>query len=516
MPWLRAALVTRTKGWLPCCSPRLSAALFSTAAPRLQRRLPMLTVGSAQTTDGDVLVTAPFDRAPLALVPSADAAAVEQALETASALFRDRRRWLPVPERVRILRALARIMEGRAEDLARQAAQEGGKPLLDSRVEVQRAIDGIDVCIETLRTQAGVGIPMNLNAASADRMALTHHEPIGVVVAVSAFNHPLNLIVHQVIPAVAVGCPVIVKPAEDTPLSCWSLVEMLREAGLPQEYCQALVCRDVANAQRLVCDGRVAFFTFIGSANVGWMLRSRLAPGTRAALEHGGVAPVIVAADADLDSAIPSLAKGGFYHAGQVCVSVQRVFADRAIAEDVARRLAAAAGALRVGDPTAESTEVGPLIRPREVDRVEQWVQEAVAAGAKLLAGGKRISDSCYACTVLYDPPRDCKVSRLEVFGPVVCVYPYDTVDQALEWANAVPYQFQAAVYTRSLETALHCYGRINAQAVMVNDHTAFRVDWMPFGGGQLSGLSVGGLPHTMKDMQIEKLLVVKSPALAH
>lgn len=477
----------------------------------------MLTVPGAQSSDGEILVTAPFDGTPLATIPSADAAAVETALATASGVFRDRSKWLPIPRRIQILKALSKLLEQRSEELAIQAALEGGKPYLDSKVEVARAIDGISVCIETLRTQAGTSIPMNLNEASAQRMAVTRHEPVGVVVAVSAFNHPLNLIVHQIIPAIAVGCPVIVKPAEDTPMSCWSLVEMLREAGLPQEHCQALVTRDVVNAQRLVCDPRVAFFTFIGSANVGWMLRSKLAPGTKVALEHGGAAPVIIAEDADLALAIPSLAKGGFYHAGQVCVSVQRVFAHKSIARIVAEKLAAAGAAMKIGDPTAPDTEVGPLIRNREVDRVDQWVQEAIKAGATLIGkGGKKVSASCYSCTVLYDPPKDAKVSRLEVFGPVICVYPYRTVDEALSMANDVPFQFQAAVWTKSLDTAFRVYSRINAQAVMVNDHTAFRVDWMPFGGGLLSGLSVGGLPHTMHDMQIEKLLVMKSPELAH
>jgi acyl-CoA reductase-like NAD-dependent aldehyde dehydrogenase len=209
-----------------------------------------------------------------------------------------------------------------------------------------------------------------VNAASAGRLAFTQLEPRGVVVAFSAFNHPLNLIAHQVGPAVATGCPVIVKPAEATPLSCWRFVEILHEAGLPPEWCQALMTTDLNVAGQLVSDSRVGFFSFIGSAKVGWMLRSKLAPGARCALEHGGAAPVIMARDADLDDALPLLAKGGFYHAGQVCVSVQRVFAHRAVARQVAEKLAELAYEMTVGDPTLPVTEVGPLIREAEVTRV--------------------------------------------------------------------------------------------------------------------------------------------------
>jgi len=318
--------------------------------------------------------------------------------------------------------------------------------LLDSRVEVARAIDGVQLCVDALRTGAGHVVPMDINAASARRVAFTHREPIGVVVAVSAFNHPLNLIVTQVGPAIAAGCPSIVKPAGDTPLSCLRFVEILHEAGLPQAWCQALVIDDTALATRLVADRRVGFLSFIGSARVGWMLRSKLAPGARCALEHGGVAPVLVADDADLDAALPKLVKGGFYHSGQVCVSVQRVHAHRSICDNLARRLADEARKLKVGDPMSAETEVGPLIRHQEVERVHAWVREAVDGGATLLCGGKPISSSCYEPTVLLEPPPDSKVSTEEVFGPVICVYAYDDLDEAIARANALPVAFQAAV----------------------------------------------------------------------
>ena len=468
---------------------------------------PLMVPGS-KTTSPPREVSAPYDGTLLATVDTADGGIAERALATAYALYRNRDAWLLPARRIDILRNVAKLMQDRAESLALEAAREGGKPLMDSRVEVARAIDGMLTCAELLRSEAGHVIPMNLNAASLGRIAFTQREPIGVVVAVSAFNHPLNLIVHQVGPAIAAGCPVIVKPAEDTPLSCYRLVALLRECGLPEEWCQALVTENTAITGQLVTDRRVGFFSFIGSAAVGWMLRSRLAPGARCALEHGGAAPVLVAPDADLEATLPKLVKGGFYHAGQVCVSVQRVFAHRSIAKGFAESLGQLAGNLRVGDPTLPETEVGPLIRHREVLRVDQWVREALEGGAQLLCGGRALSESCYAPTVLLDPPADCKLSQLEVFGPVVCVNTYDDLDEAIGRANALPVAFQAAIFTRDYGTAMRAYARLDASAVMLNDHTAFRVDWMPFAGLRESGLAVGGIPYTFHDMQVEKLFV--------
>lgn len=474
--------------------------------------LPLMIPGNHRSTDS-VTVTAPYDNSPIATLQAADAAAVETALATAYQLFRDRDQWLSADTRIGILKRTAELMREQAEVLALEAAREGGKPLVDSRVEVARAIDGVENCIECIRSNHGQEIPMGINPASEQHIAFTHKEPIGVVVAISAFNHPLNLAVHQIGPAIASGCPVIIKPAEDTPLSCYRFVSLLREAGLPEGWCQALVVSELDNATRLVTDERVGFFSFIGSAAVGWMLRSKLAPGTRCALEHGGAAPVIVEADAELDAALPLLAKGGFYHGGQVCVSVQRVYCHQSIARQVAEQLAELGRQQVLGDPTKAETEVGPLIRPAELERVHSWVTEAIEAGAELLSGGE-IEGSCYQPTVLLNPPEDAQVSCKEIFGPVICVYSYDDVDDALARANALPVAFQAAVFTRDINKALHVYKRFDASAVMINDFTAFRVDWMPFAGLRHSGLGVGGIPYTFEDMQIEKLMVIKSAAI--
>lgn len=478
----------------------------------MTNHFPLLVPGATATSQ--VEVTAPYDGSVIATVDTGGSDAVETALSTADARFRDKNNWLPAEQRIHILDKTAGIMQSRFDELAVEAAREGGKPLMDSKVEVARAIDGIKNCIEVLRTAHGAEIPMQKNAASMNRLAFTTHEPIGVVVAVSAFNHPLNLAVHQLGPAIAAGCPVIIKPAGDTPLSCFRLIGILREAGLPEAWCQGMLTSDLDVATQLVTDHRVGFFSFIGSAGVGWMLRSRLAAGTRCALEHGGVAPVIVAEDTDLDDAVPLLAKAGFYHAGQVCVSVQRVYAHASIARQLADRIAEAGGNMKTGDPTLPETEIGPLIRPAETDRVDQWVQDAVNRGAELIRGGSKVSETTYEATVLYNPPDDAIISRNEVFGPVIQVYAYDDIDAAIARANALDVSFQAAVFSGNIDTCMYAFKHLNGSAIMINDHTAFRVDWMPFAGLKHSGFGVGGIPHTFKDMQIEKMMVIRSRSL--
>ncbi len=454
-------------------------------------------------------VTNPYSLAPVGEIPIRDWSFADRWLDGAVRLHRDRENRQPAYQRIAILEQAAIIMRERFDTLAYQIADEGGKPLVDARVEVERAIDGVRLAASEIANLHGREIPMDLTAAGAGRLAFTRREPIGPVVAVSAFNHPLNLIVHQVAPAVAVGCPVIVKPADDTPLSAEAFVGILREAGLSEDRCALFPC-DIATAERLVTDPRVAFFSFIGSAKVGWMLRSKLAPGTRFALEHGGAAPVIIDETAEIEAMIPHLLKGGFYHAGQVCVSVQRVFAPSGRAAEVAESLAAGASRLIVGNAIEEATEVGPLIRPREVDRVADWVSEAVDAGGRLLCGGRKLGETAYAPTVMLDPPPDVRLSSDEIFGPVVAVYGYDDLDDAVERANGLAFAFHAAVFTRQLDVATKLIGALDATAVMVNDHSAFRVDWMPFAGRRLSGQGTGGIGYTMHDMTEGKMAVIK------
>ena len=410
-------------------------------------------------------VRSPYDGHLIKEVDLDDETRIEQALTTAEEL--EQKKPLPIPERISILNKTADLVEAKAEEFARQSAEEGGKPLIDSRIELTRAVQGIREAANSIGQLTGHEIPMNLTPSSMNRMAFTTREPIGIVAAISAFNHPFNLIVHQVIPGVAVGCPVIVKPARTTPLSCLNLVNCLYEAGLPKEWVQVIICKG-SQAEKFATDPRVSFLTFIGSGEVGWGLRSKLAEGARCALEHGGAAPVIVEPDADIDDALPLLAKGGFYHAGQVCVSVQRIFVHEDIVESFSSKLVAIAKNLVVGDPTDEKTEVGPLIEEGEVDRIHNWVEEAKAAGGKILTGGNKIGKTCYEPTVILNPPYDINVSQCEIFGPVINIYSYKNRNEAIKFANDVPFSFQAAVFTNDIDAALESAKELNLSLIHI------------------------------------------------
>lgn len=455
-------------------------------------------------------VFSPFDNTLIQEIPMDGKKDVEKALRKAHDLFLTRSKWIPSHERIVILEKVAELMKADLEELTNTAASEGGKPYQDSKVEVIRAINGVKIAAEEIGRLTGKQIPMGLTQASENRIAFTTREPIGVVASISAFNHPLNLIVHQTVTAFAAGCPVIVKPASTTPLSCLAFAEILYKAGVPKDWVQVLVI-DNESSEALVTDKRINFLSFIGSAKVGWYLKSKLAPGTRCALEHGGAAPVIVEPDAEFKTMVPALVKGGFYHAGQVCVSVQKIFVHESISEALADEITKAAEQLIVGDPLDKNTEVGPLIAEKEVERVHEWVLEAEKSGGKILCGGKKITDTCYSPTVIYNPSSEAKVSTEEIFGPVVCVYPYVDREKAIREANSLDYHFQAAVFTKDLDIALDTVQKLNATAVMVNDHTAFRVDWMPFGGRDASGEGLGGIPYAMHELTREKLMVVKS-----
>jgi len=457
-----------------------------------------------------IKVLSPFDEHLIKEIPLNDKNQVDEAFALAYKTFNDRKNWMQPFERIAILEKLSELMKEQRGELAKISAEEGGKPLLDSEIEVDRAIRGVKIAIEKISDLTGKEIPMNLTPTSTDRIAYTFREPVGVVLAISAFNHPLNLIVHQVIPAIAVGCPVIVKPALTTPLSCLNFASLLYEAGLDKKWCQVVICKDSVT-EHFVSDPRLSFLSFIGSAKVGWKLRSKLPAGASCVLEHGGAAPVIIEADADLEDALPLLIKGGFYHAGQVCVSVQRIFAHHSICAQVANALSTLSDNLIVGDPMETRTEVGPLIDSKEIKRIDGWIKDALKGHAEILSGGKKLPNNCYAPTVVLNPPLDCELSTQEIFGPVVCIYSYNDLNQAIKDANAVPFAFQASIFTKNIDAALRAVKLLEATTVLVNDHTAFRVDWMPFGGRKESGLGMGGIPNSMEDMSFEKLMVIRS-----
>jgi acyl-CoA reductase-like NAD-dependent aldehyde dehydrogenase len=450
-----------------------------------------------------------YDRKHIADLPTDDAAALERKLTVARERFENRSGWLKPHQRMAVLHRLADLVLEQRETFAMRIASEGGKPYSDAIVETDRAIDGIRAAADLLRTRGGTEIPMGLTPASEGRRAWTILEPIGVIAAISAFNHPLNLIVHQVAPAIATGCPVIVKPAAATPLCCLELVKLVHEAGMPEGWVQTLLpeSRDLSSA--FASDPRIAFLSFIGSAAVGWHLRANLAPGTRCTLEHGGVAPVIIDRSADIDAIIEPLAKGGYYHAGQVCVSVQRIYIHETLKDVFVEQFSEHVGRLRTGDPRLAETEVGPLIAPAEAERVATWIAEAAAGGARLI-GGKRLSDTTLAPAIVVDPPAKSKVSREEVFGPVTCIFAFDDLDGAIQRANSLPVAFQSSIFTRDLAVALDAAERLDASAVMINDHSAFRTDWMPFAGRRTSGHGVGGIPYTAREMTAEKMIVFK------
>lgn len=437
-------------------------------------------------------------------------AKAREKLKLANALFKNRKKHLKPHERSAILRRFAALVEKEKDEFAMRIASEGGKPLTDAKVEVTRALDGIFLAIgEFERVGFGREIPMGLTKATENYRAVTVMEPVGVVFAISAFNHPLNLLVHQVMPAVMAGCPVILKPALAVPLTAVRFVELLSEAGLPEGWCQLLLCETEVTASIAAGSG-IHFLSFIGSAKVGWMLRGKLAPGVRYSLEHGGAAPVIVDETVDVDAVVPSIVKGGYYHSGQVCVSVQRIFVHEAIEKKFTEALVRKVKQLVIGDPTKETTDCGPLIRKEEAKRVHEWVMEAKEGGGKILTGGKRIGDSLYEPTVVLNPPADAKLSREEIFGPVVAVYPYSSLEEAIEKANAMPGRMQSAIYTQNVDIAAKAALALDATGVMINEATTFRADWMPFGGRGTAGVGLGGIGYSMQEYMQEKIIVTK------
>lgn len=456
----------------------------------------------------------PYDLSPVDTLPETGAEAADAALADAAALFRDRSAWLPVHRRLEILDRAATLMEERAGHLAEIAVREGGKPVRDTRAEIADAVASVRLAAAALRTDAGDAVQTGLTAASGRRMAFTRREPVGVVFAVGAFHHPVAGPAAQIAPAVAAGCPVLVRPAPETPLSCLAFLEVLAEAGLPREWAQPVVTSDDALVARLAADPRLGFLLYAGDAETGWRLRAGLASGVRCALDHGGAAPVIVAGDIDVYEVREALLAGCFGHAGQMPSAVQRIYAHTKVATRFATQLAMKAAGLLIGDPMDGRTDVGPMIRPSGADRVHDWVREAVDGGGQLLTGGEWLSHTLYAPTVIFNPPRDCRLMTEQVSGPVVCVEPWFKVPEALARANASTGNDRAAVFTRDVERAMEFADELDASAVMINDHPAFRLPSMPAAGRGRTGLGPSGVAETLRALQSEKTIVLRTEPL--
>jgi acyl-CoA reductase-like NAD-dependent aldehyde dehydrogenase len=377
-----------------------------------------------------------------------------------------------------------------------------------ARIEASRAVSTFTMAAVEARKLAGEVVPMDASAAGAGKLAFTLRVPIGIVGAISPFNFPFNLVAHKLAPALAAGCAVVLKPASVTPLSALLLAELETEAGLPRGWLNVVCGPAAAIGDVLVEDERVKLITFTGSAPVGWGLRER-APRKRVNLELGNATPVIVAADADLDDVAARLAAHAFSFAGQSCISVQRIYVERSAYEAFVGRFVPRVEALVVGDPADESTDVGPVIQPKERDRILSWIDEAQAGGAEILTGGTLAGEHLRP-TVIANAAPDAKVSCQEIFGPVCTVTPYDTLDEAIALANGTPFGLQAGVFTSDVKAALHAASSLEFGGVTVNEAPTFRADQMPYGGVKDSGNTREGPAYAIREMTEERVVVLQ------
>ena len=455
----------------------------------------------------DLVVRAPFGGRELARIPRPSPEEIETAVESAVRAFEESRA-LPTFTRVAILRKVAAELERRRDELARTIAAEAGKPLKAARTEAERASATFSAAAAALEAQTGQMLPLDVNAASVSRWGVVKRVPLGPVLAITPFNFPLNLTSHKVAPAIAVGAPIVQKPASQTPLSALALQEIVRAAGWPRDAYAVLPISGAA-AEALVLDPRLPVVSFTGSGAVGWRLKS-LVPRKRVALELGGNAAVVVHSDADLDDAARRTASGAFSYAGQSCISVQRALVHRPVLEAFRSKLLLFTAELVVGDPLDEKTDVGPMITPEEATRAEAWVKEAVQGGAKALSGGTRDGD-CLSPTILADTAPSMKVEEQEVFAPVVTLTPYDDWDEALRRVNDSKYGMQAGIFTRDLGRIQRAFDVLEVAAVLVNDVPTWRADRMPYGGVKESGSGREGPAYAMEEFTEPRLLVIRA-----
>ena len=464
----------------------------------------LLVEGEWFETGEWVEVRSPYSGEVVGRVAKAGAAETRRALDAAERALASP---LPAHERAAILDRVAELLREHHEEMARTICAEAAKPIRTARVEASRAVSTYTFAAVEARKLAGEAIPMDASEAGTGKLAFTLRRPIGIVGAISPFNFPCNLVAHKLAPALAAGCPVVLKPASQTPLSALLLAELEQEAGLPAGWLNVLVGPASEIGDVLVEDERVKLITFTGSSGVGWGLQER-APRKRVRLELGNSTPAIVAADADLERAASKLAANAFAFAGQSCISVQRIYVERPALDDFVARLVPKVEALVVGDPADEATDVGPVIDAGNRDRIASWIEEAQAAGARLLAGGRE--GELLRPTVLADVPDTAKVSCEEVFGPVCVVNPVDSLDEAYERANGTDFGLQAGIFTASIATALAAAEALEFGGVTVNEAPTFRADQMPYGGIKESGNTKEGPAFTIREMTEERLVVLQ------
>jgi acyl-CoA reductase-like NAD-dependent aldehyde dehydrogenase len=454
-----------------------------------------------------ITVHAPFDGRPIGEVAASTPADVDAAVRAAVAALRDDP--LPPWRRAAVLDRAAAVLAERTEEFARTVALEAAKPIRTARLEVERAVGTFRFAAAEARTLAGEMVPLDAIAAGEGKLGFTLRVPIGVVGAIAPFNFPVNLVVHKLAPAIAAGCPVVLKPATQTPLSSLRLAEMLvDECGLPSDYLHVVVGPGATVGAAIVEHPDVALISFTGSPPVGWDIRAR-APRKKVGLELGNNAPVIIEPDADWRAAATKIRTAGFSHAGQSCISTQRIFVQASIATEFTAALAAEVGAIVVGDPLDEATEVSALISPHERERVVEWIAEAVAGGATVVAGGTVDERGLLAPTVLTGVRPEMKVCAKEVFGPVVAVATYEDLDQALAAANATDYGLQAAIYTSNLATALRAVRALDFGGVLVNEVPTWRADQQPYGGVRDSGNTREGPASSVREMTEIRMVVL-------
>ena len=471
------------------------------------RSLPI--AGERFTGSESSAVTSPYDGHEIGRVPVCGPDDVDRAVRSAKAALAGGP--LPTWQRAEVLDTAARLLTERRDDFATIIAEEAAKPMKTARVEAERAVGTLQFSAAEARTMAGDVVPLDAIPSGVGKVGFTMRVPIGVIGAISPFNFPLNLVVHKVAPAIAAGCPVVLKPAGQTPFSAIAFADLLiDDCGLPAEWLHVVTGGGSTVGNAIVEHPDIAMITFTGSPEVGWGIRGRAAR-KKVGLELGNNAPVIIEADSDWPTAASKIKVAGFSHAGQSCISTQRILADDAIHDEFLDRLVKEVSSLAVGDPLDEGTDVSALISPKDRDRVKEWIDEAVAAGATLVLGGEVDESGVLAPTILDGVTPEMKVWSEEVFGPVVACAAYGDLDDAFRLANDTRYGLQAAIYTNNVGNAIKAFQTLDFGGVLVNEVPTWRADQQPYGGVRDSGNTREG-PHYAAREMTELRMVILSP----